>query len=489
MWTQLAPGGLPWLLLWEARLRLRELAAGRSRRRFVLSWAALAVGAHALVLYLMWTVARGEHPAAQSYRPVVVMMAGVVLLISLTQGFALSFRSLFDARELTLVLTSPLPFRRLLSARVLSLVLANALGPALMLVPIANGGALLGEFHWLLLYPLMLSCAAFGVACALLAMRPMLAWRGPLAARRLLQLLQFAVPAGIVLWSTAHRSVTAPSPALLWLADAVYGATAPLALALLLPWLLLLLGRWRLDASVRRLLLDAEPALLWRSAMPASRPFRGGVWRSIVLKEWRSTVRDSRLMVSLLGQPLMLAVALVPAVLTAGDRTAAAAALAVYVAGQLSQLLCTLNLNAELAPSLLQTAPVRPPLVLGAKLSAALLPVWVLAGLAAALIAVHDVRDALIAVGGMLLASLAVGSFVLLRPNPVERRAFLRAGARRGGGLLDMLGLLALELGGAMASYLLCTGYSGWAGVLFGGLLLPLVLAVKGGALRIYGKH
>jgi len=482
-------GSLPWLLAWEALMRFRDYAAGRGRWSAIWTMLGLAALAHALVFGLMWiAVHERRPPPAEALRPVVALLALVVLLLAVMQGLALTLRVLFQSRDLTLALTSPVAFSRLLTARVISLVIANLGLSGLMLLPIANCGALLGAWHWLLLYPLTLAFAAIGVGVALLLIRPVLHYAGPRAARRILQVIQFAIPIAYVTWTSLRRAggVDNPQPqtfgnmpdVALWLSGAVYGEVVPLMVIMVAGLGLLALGRWGIDDVVRRLLLDTEPQRIWRSSAQRGvddvKPFRGGLVRVILVKEWRAILRDSRQLVQVAGQPLMLAAGMFPLLMLAKERGPGTVALLVYIACQLAQLLGNLTINGEEAPGLIGAAPVPRAQVLLAKSIAALVPVLGMTILAALVFGAHSLTQAAIVAFSMLGGSLSVVVLILARPRPVDRRSFLHPVTRQRSDILDVLGVLVLEVGWSAAAYWLCQGRWIGAALVLVVLLLPL---------------
>ena len=131
---------------------------------------------------------------AEMTRERVLQFSGVMLLslefFMLMAAMIGSFRLILAGRELSLHLSSPLPFERVLWMRVVALVATTWAISILLVTPVANMGALLGEPVFLLAYPVTVMMAMLTLALALGVMAAVVRGVGIIRARRVLQVVQ-----------------------------------------------------------------------------------------------------------------------------------------------------------------------------------------------------------------------------------------------------------------------------------------------------------
>jgi ABC-2 type transport system permease protein len=203
---------------------------------------------------------------------------------------------------------------------------------------------------------------------------------------------------------------------------------------------------WVLASLTRRLVAGTQESMttpLRARAVPADLRFRDGLWRNVLVKEWKLIGRDPRLIANTLLQSLyMLPIAFA---WVRGDSTQGVLApTMVLLAATLASGLVWLTVAAEDAPELLASAPVGPSLVRRAKLVAGLAPVWLIMLPLALVLAASNVGAAAIFVGCAFGATISAGSIHLLLPRPGRRRDM---GRRARGNLLGSM----LELATAIA--------------------------------------
>lgn len=486
----LAPGSLPWLLLWELRIRLRGQLLGRSRLRALLLYGGFVLVMHAIAGLVLRQMFRSPNavPAAQVERLNGLML--LTLLFFMLMAASLSgFRLVFAGRELTPQLTSPVPFARVLWVRVLGLV-ATAWSVSILLVaPVANMGALLGRPGFLLAYPVTVALAAMTVAVVLLLTGLVVRLFGVLRARRVLQLLQAVLPLAFVLFSVlgrdrgATRGVAVDGGGL----EAWSGLMAIPARALAgdVPALLLLavLAATALLASVRLARYGVLASLQLPDTTPRRQPaavgalrFRTGLFRVLLLKEWRTILRDPRIAASLLVQPLLVVPAFYSGLLQGRFRLAGAVAMAAFVASQMSQYVANLMISAEEAPSLLGAAPRSRQQLIAMKCAAALAPILGVLLLAAGWIASQDLWSGLVCLACCLGAAFCACAIEISRPYPSPRRSFVQLGtARRKRDPLDILSILMMQIGWTGGAFFLAERNLWGAAIVFGVILVPFL--------------
>ena len=455
---KLAPGSWPWLLRHELRLAWRD--AGGARLRFlIVAGGALWLAYH----FAVWTVLRFVvDPTALA--PASVVLVGAVLwfvfTLMLSQSITMSVGVFFDRGDLDLLLASPLPPRNVFIVRGLGVAVASVLVYAALLTPFAHVGALTGKLRLLAIYPalaaLALLTAAIGMASTIALVRLLGARRARVAAQLLGALVGAALFLALQLnnlvshersarWLAQLRAAAEESgplgpQSLLWLPlKAMLGE--PLALAALT-----LVGAASFvlvtGAMARRFLAGTQesmttPAVPTPSLGPVR--FRGGLWRVVLVKEWKLIGRDPQLIAHTLLQTLYL----LPLILVWVRQATADALLAPAVvmgATTLASGLAWLTVAAEDAPELLASAPVEQSLLRRAKLVAALVPVWLLVSPLAVYLAFSRPLAAAIFTTCVAAATLAAASIQLALPRPGNRRDMRRrAKGNLLGGLLETL--------------------------------------------------
>jgi ABC-2 type transport system permease protein len=467
-------GSLLWLVLHEIRLTLRS---GKGRRGV---WIRIVL----VLLYAAGGIAAGLAlrgtdlaPDADTYR-----IASAVLLTILSfmaaQVVIAAQRTLYEAGDLDLLLSSPLPENRVLAAKTLGLAGGAATTFAYLILPAALPVALLAEPRLLAVVPMLgalaLAGASFGLGLAIILIR-LLGPRGARATGQVLAALlgamvflisqlathQEGVPrgrmAGLIEWMRETGWGSEGWSALP--ARAALGEPGPLALvvafALALFTLTSLWFRRHFLLSYQKAGERGGPRRRAKAGGGKARNlFGGGLLRAILTKELRLIVRQPELLFMMVLRLIYLApLALILARRDGGVAsysTPVLAAVGAVAAGQLTGSLAWLTISAEDAPDLLAVSPVDGGKLRRMKLLAALIMVAPFALIVPALIARHDAAAAAIALAGALAAGYGAGLIELLLGKPQKRSAFTRR--QQGSFLVSILGLLATMFVGALTA-------------------------------------
>ena len=473
------PGSVPWLLHHELRLlwrryNLRAKNIGRAAAITLTAVAAQLIGFGAATLLQDSVAALADRIALAN----AVLLAVGALMLAYALDTAVA--ALFERRDLAWLLASPLPFRRLLGVRMLGVAVAVAAPWLLLLGPVANAMAALGQPGWLAVYPVLGALAVLATVAGTALAVWLVGAVGLRRARRVIGILGLAIGGlaflagqSVALLSPATQSALwralappccgAPPGLIWWPARALLGDPAPLLAALPLALAAAALAGWLLE---RRF---ATGAALDPPRPPAPMPtagqrtdpgrFRHGTFGALLRKELRLLRRTPNLL-SRAGYQLIYVLPAAAGLWT-GDAAAVLAlgAMVVFVAGETARLLIAAAANADQAAELTSTAPIRPSVVQAAKMAAAglgaaaivALPILVVAAWRPSLAPALITGTACIAASGLL-----VGAW---RPTP-HRRHDLGA-PRQGFNANNLLGIL-LSGGWSAATWLAMAG-SGWA--------------------------
>lgn len=463
------------MLIALIRHELRLAWRGRSR-----SVAAATVVGLLLGLYLLVGIAIGyamrDTPIAPSAAHGALVFGGALLIASFmtTQAMLASQQTLYETRDLELLLTAPLPPRIVVLAKLLGIGASVATTYAALILPILLPIALFGHPQLLggvvLILVLSASGAAIGLALTLILAR----LAGPRAARTVGQIAA-AVLGGAFFLATqlvSHARDGTSRSLIGWFEAQGLGVAGwsalplraafgdPVALALLTGiGIVLFVG---VGVVLERQFLATYRDGGMRLSHVARRRrgsaglFHASLRHTIFAKEWRLLLRDP----ALIAQILMRLVYLLPLVFV-GFRQGAAAtpmlALAgVLIASQLAGSLTWLAVAAEDAPELLQVAPIDLAEAQRAKLAAALAMTAPFALLPALVVASTTLVGALVMMLLAALASVATGYVEMVMAKPGRRSDFARR--QKGSLAASLLTLLiALICGGiaAVAVYLL----------------------------------
>lgn len=475
--TTLRPGSTAWLLRHEIRLAMR---GNGSRMRILLGLAvAGSVGLHYGAWKLMSLWPAGALPPMALY-----LLGGAAwfcVLLMLSQAIVASVMALFDRGDLDLLLSSPMPTGNVFAARGLGIVASVPLLYVFLLAPIADVGLFMGHPNLLAIYPTLLGLALLVSSLGLALTLGLVRLLGARRTRSVAQVISSLVGAAIFLCLQAN-TLLGPEKMRGVFAQLARWAQPGGPLALDAPvWLpgRALMGDLRAMAVIfavgsvafvavvrlahRRFLAGTQESMTGgarRGAVPVragAARFRGGLWRTMLVKEWRLIVRDPQVISQTLMQviymlPMMFLIArnsksltpmLVPAV--------------VYLACSLATNIAWITVAAEESPELLGTAPVPLERLRWMKIFAALLPVWALVAPLAAWLAGRAPLEALILVACTVLGTLSVGASQIWYPRQ-GKRGDLKKRAQGAGalGIVELVGIaswawLAWCLGASLA--------------------------------------
>ena len=471
---RLTPGGFLFLMLNEVRLATR---AARQRRGGNLVWGLLISVYTAMGFWLASGLV--HFPIEPTHVGFTLVFAVCVLAMSFmtTQAMLRSQDTLYQAGDLDLLLTAPLPARRVLLAKLCGIVANIIMVFAAFTLPLALPIALLGHPGLfgipLLLLALALLSAVVGLAITLLIVRI----ASPRTARTLAQIVGAFLAAGVFLasqlLSQGPEHESAGRAVLGWLVRHEYGShglaslpgraalgNVPSMVAVLGLAMLVFAGAGTLLGRTFLTSYQNAPARLTRSRGRAkggiARHFRQGLFATMFAKEARLLRRDPQLAFTIVLRLIYLLPVALPA-FTHGRGPPLLPALAffgVMIAGQLAGSLAWLTVSAEDSPDLLTVAPVEKQLAERAKLAAALLIAAPFALVLPLAIALESPRAAVITLAMTIAAALAAGLVELKFQRPAPRKSF---GRRREGSFL--VGVLTFLMTGLLA---LGGGYLVW---------------------------
>ncbi len=489
---KLKPGSVPWLLMFDLRLMLRNVA-GRMRVGYLRLLINVGVLWGVLMHLVAWGVVLGIL-AIQSH--ITTMQADLTLSVLLLLVFitvtGISMNSVislvFLRGDLDMLCTSPLPVRNIFAARALTIGLQAMLLPAFLLLPVANVAALYGRFRWLAMYPCLMALTLLAAGLAILLTLALVRVIGPRRARVVTLIvgslfgvsifLALELPnmlgkttkthAEQMLMHWLHTARLAAPDSMLWYpARAMQGELWPLVVLLVVAAIFFFavtfnLQRGFLLATQRAAGLDTQTR---RTATKVS--FNPHFWRVMFLKEWRLVYRNPQFLV----QIFRTLVYLIPAAfflfrdstLIGGDHVTAVAALTVVLAAQLAGTLTWVSVCAEDAPEVLATAPRTSGNLRRTKLQVMLLPLWLALLPVVVLIGIVKLPVGIWLLIALVGATLSMGLYHLWMPVPGVRTQLRRAMRSSGGMQLErMLPVLAINFGWAAVAFCVPTGH--WLG-------------------------
>jgi ABC-2 type transport system permease protein len=459
-------GSFAWLTLHEIRLSW----ASRSRRKL-----GMVIGLVMLAVWLaggIWVgwllrdtpLHLGPERMAQALTG--ALAASIMIFTFMTtQSILASQRTLFEAGDLDLLFTAPVPPRNVMRAKLVGIAAAVALSFAMLILPLTLPAAILGHPELFgipaLLLALALSASCFGLAITLLLARI----AGPRAARTVGQIAA-ALSGGAIfllsqLWNTGdHGSRGGMAVLFKKMMDSGFGTHGLAALpgmaafgdpyavtALLAGSILLFIGT---TAATQALFLNSYRAggmklsRTKRAKGSIARYFHDGLFGSIYAKEWRLLARDPALAFQIVLRLVYLAPILLVAIRN-GRHIPVAPAMAfssVLIAGQVVSSFVWLAVSAEDTPDLLKVAPVRKHEIDRAKLTTAMAMAAPLALLLPIGIAFWTIPGALVTLAVTGLAGWMTGLVEVTFAKPAPRASFRN---RRGGGSF-LRGLFAFGL-------------------------------------------
>ncbi len=450
-----APGTTAWFARHESRLAWRDwlsmITAGRRERlvRVVFAILVFAVFMH-FVAY--WMVG-GYADAAVDAPMLTTITASILLswLLMVSQAMESMTRAFYSRSDLDLILASPVAADKLFAVRIATVAIAMAMMAVPIAAPFIDVLIARGGWRWLGAYGLIVAMGAAATAVAVGLTVALFRLIGPKRTRLIAQVVAAVVGAAFVIglqvaailsYGTISRVAVLQSQAVLahapglasllwWPARAALGDGVPLvgviALSLALLGLAIVLvaprfGQYALVAAGagHSSSIGLRPLTAFRSMSPRS---------ALRRKEWMLLRRDPWLVSQTLMQMLYL---IPPALLlwhSFDDGNGAYALLVpvlVMAAGQLGGGLAWLAISGEDAPDLVATAPIPPGFILRAKVEAVLGVIAIVFAPLIAVLAFGSPWHALVASGGIIVATMSATSIQLWFRSQAKRSQFRR---------------------------------------------------------------
>jgi len=448
------PGTAVWFARHESRLAWRDwlamMTAGRRERRWKIAvgFAAFVIVMHAVAYFLV-----GGFAAAKPDKPMLIAVTATLLLswlLMVSQAMESMTRAFYARSDLDLILASPVVAHKLFAVRIATIAPSVAMMALPLAAPFVDMLVARGGWRWLGAYGVVVAMGAAAAALAVALTVALFHALGPKRTRLVSQVVAAVIGAAFVIglqvaailsYGTLSRSDVLQSGAVLaltpdigslfwWPARAVLGDGAALIGVLALSLILLAAAVAIVSPRFGEYAVAASVAGTFRAGH-ARRPggFRAAAPEpALRRKEWMLLRRDPWLV----SQTLMQMFYLVPPAVLLWRSFAAGGALNLLVpvlvmaAGQLAGGLAWLTISGEDAPDLIAAAPVRPHLVLRAKVEAVL---GIIAGVFAPLVAVLTIASpwhALVTGGGIVIAAASATAIQLWFRTQAKRSQFRR---------------------------------------------------------------
>jgi ABC-2 type transport system permease protein len=473
-------GSLAWLIVHDLTLHWRRFME-MFQRLPPAATLPMLVGGAVLLHLIAWPVAQWLVPLVQGggvlSASTIALAASSVLAWIIAQGLLGLSRTLRERASNDLLFASPIPARLLLASRATTTAASSFGSVGLLVLPVANMGALLNGPVWLATYPALFALALLGTAIGLAAAIGLFLAFDAGRARAYAQVC--AALAGGAFLLTAQIAALLPNG--LRTAILVRGSS-PRGAALidmeLLGWLclagvgvfigaVLLLSESYLRASLRAV-GGSSSANVVPPGQGSLAAFGSSIATTLRRKEWRLLRRDHAIFAQLALQ-IIYTVPLVAVLLRGVDNIPMAIAIApaiVVIGAQISASLAWITVSGEDAPELIAAAPVSRQCVQFAKVTAIGAPVCMVLALPLAGLALLAPFVALIVMLCAAAASISTALINLWHPMPGNRRGMLR---RHSQAKIMALVEHLMAMLWAIATVLAVTG-SAWA-------LVPIALA------------
>jgi ABC-2 type transport system permease protein len=451
----MTPGTAVWFARHESRLAWRDwlsmITAGRRERlrRVVIAILVFAVFMH-FVAY--WMVGRyADAPVDTSM--LVTITASILLswLLMISQAMESMTRAFYSRSDLDLILASPVEAQRLFAVRIATVAIAVAMMAIPLAAPFIDILVVRGGLRWMGAYGLIVAMGAAAAALAVGFTVALFRIIGPKRTRLVAQVVAAVIGAAFVIglqvaailsYGTISRVSVLQSSAVLthapnlgsivwWPARAAMGDWLALIGVLAMSFALLVAA----IALVSPRFAEYAVAATGANASRVSHAGRQSAFRktsprrALRRKEWMLLRRDPWLVSQTFMQMLYL---IPPAVLlwrSFDDGNGAFNLLVpvlVMAAGQLAGGLAWLAISGEDAPDLVATAPVPASFILRAKVEAVLGVIAVVFAPMVAVLAILSPWHALVASGGIIIATAAATAIQLWFRSQAKRSQFRR---------------------------------------------------------------
>src|SRR5271169_2602145 len=449
------PGSAVWFARHETRLAWREwiaMMAGRSSKRLRRVTVAIAVFVIFMHFVAYWTV--GRYADGVPDKPMLIAITASILLswlLMISQAMESVTRAFYSRADLDLILASPAASGKVFAVRITTVALGMAMMALPLAAPFINVLIALGGWRWFGAYGLI---AAMGAAATALAVGLTVALFRMIGAKRTRLVAQVVAAvigaafviglqvAAILSYGTISRVSVLQSSAVLthapdlasivwWPARAAMGDWLALIGVLAVSFALLVAA----IALVSPRFGEYATAAAGAAASSVSQTRRQSAFkktsprRALRRKEWTLLRRDPWLVSQTFMQMLYL---IPPAVLlwrSFDDGNGAYNLLVpvlVMAAGQLAGGLAWLAISGEDAPDLVATAPVPASFILRAKVEAVLGVIAVVFAPMVVVLAILSPWHALVASGGIIIATMAATAIQLWFRSQAKRSQFRR---------------------------------------------------------------
>jgi ABC-2 type transport system permease protein len=451
----MTPGTAVWFARHESRLAWRDwlsmITAGRRERlrRVVIAILVFAVFMH-FVAY--WMVGRYADASVDTSM-LVTITASILLswLLMISQAMESMTRAFYARSDLDLILASPVAAQRLFAVRIATVAISVALMAIPLAAPFIDILIVRGGLRWMGAYGLIVAMGAAAAAFAVGFTVALFRIIGPKRTRLVAQVVAAVIGAAFVIglqvaailsYGTISRVSVLQSSAVLthapdfgsivwWPARAAMGDWLALIGVLAVSFALLVVAIALVSPRFGEYATAAAGAAAssvsqsgGQSAFKKTSPRR-----ALRRKEWTLLRRDPWLVSQTFMQMLYL---IPPAVLlwrSFDDGNGAYNLLVpvlVMAAGQLAGGLAWLAISGEDAPDLVATAPVPASFILRAKVEAVLGVIAVVFAPMVAVLAMLSPWHALIASGGIIIATTAATAIQLWFRSQAKRSQFRR---------------------------------------------------------------
>jgi ABC-2 type transport system permease protein len=451
------PGSSLWLLKHEVRMffynqqsQVSKAAANRGMaRRTIALFAAMWIAIHAFAFAILSPLEGASAPAALPAFITVIFAAALSMMIS--GGLTASVKALFERSDLDLLLSSPLPSRSIFVVRLAGITIGVAGIYLFILAPFANVGLVLGQFHWLSIYPVVMGAAVLAASLSMLLTLGLVRLIGVRKTRTVAQVLGALSGAFIFLASQGYSTfgaglrqqlggwmapLLAPGALLgpdsmAWLPGrAILGAPLPL-----LGFCIVTTAAFGFTAAFthRFFVHGAQQAIsvVRVAAAPPGGPrfrFDRSLAQAVVIKEWRLILRDPHLISQVLLQLLYMAPLGFALLFNPGRPLASIGAALTFLCASLTASLTWVIISAEEAPDLLRAAPCRLETIKRAKVAAVALPAPLIVALPLLWAAARSPVAALLTGLAVAAAVASSAQIAMWCGRPAKRGDFKRRG-------------------------------------------------------------
>jgi len=451
----MTPGTAVWFARHESRLAWRDwlsmITAGRRERlrRVVIAILVFAIFMH-FVAY--WMVGRyADAPVDKSILVTITASFLLSWLLMISQAMESMTRAFYARSDLDLILASPVAAQRLFAVRIATVGVSVAMMAIPLAAPFIDILIVRGGLRWMGAYGLIVAMGAAAAALAVGFTVALFRIIGPKRTRLVAQVVAAVIGAAFVIglqvaailsYGTISRASVLQSSAVLthapdlasiawWPARAAMGDWLALIGVLAVSFALLVAA----IALVSPRFGEYATAAVGAAASSVSQSRRHSAFkktsprRALRRKEWMLLRRDPWLVSQTFMQMLYL---IPPAVLlwrSFDDGNGAYNLLVpvlVMAAGQLAGGLAWLAISGEDAPDLVATAPVPASFILRAKVEAVLGVIAVVFAPMVAVLAMLSPWHALVASGGIVIATTAATAIQLWFRSQAKRSQFRR---------------------------------------------------------------